>query len=217
VKKLFALYFVFSFNFLLAQVEEGSTPFTNFGYGVYGGVNFEKFSEIGGNFLFEIKTNLTTNFNLLLSVGYYKSIEPVNNNIKTYGKATIDSVTYYQAVSFNVIKKNYDIFPLSIGFQYVLKYKILSPYLMAVLSYNFIDARSEITPGEVWSYSTFEEIPDEFKTKHIEAFPNNSYGIALWIGTSYHITNRIYIDFRYLYKFDSKIINTHNLLVGIAL
>lgn len=217
MRKLFVIYFILSFGYILAQQHNDKTPFSTFYYGVLGGINFGKISEIGGNFHLELKTNLISNFQILFSAGYFNTIEPVNYNVKTHDKISINNDTFYRAISYNVINKNYDVFPISFGFQYLLKNEVLSPYLITNLNYNLINARSEISPGEVWSFNTFEEIPEEFKSKYIAFSPNNFFSVGLGIGTNYNINNKLFLDLRYIFILNKETINTHHLLFGIFL
>lgn len=75
---------------------------------------------------------------------------------------------------------------------------------------------SNTSPPEVWTYNSIDEIPAEFKgnQKHEELL-DNSYGIILGAGTSYHISSKLNLDIRYLFKYDNKIINTHHFILGI--
>lgn len=79
-----------------------------------------------------------------------------------------------------------------------------------------MNASITTTPPEVWSYNSIEEIPDEFKgNQKDEELPDNSYGLILGVGTSYQISSSLNLDLRYLYKFDSEILNTHHFIIGI--
>ena len=214
--KSFILLLVLSANILYAQENDKPAPFSIFEVGVYGGINFETTSEIGGVFFLEGKTNIISNLNLKLSLGYYKSIMPVNYTVKTSGETTIDSVTYYSAGAYDVTKKTYDVFPFSLGLQYVFKSKIISPYLIFDASYNIISGKIVRTGGYVWSYLSYDDVPDEFKNEHTEIMPDNSFGLAIGFGGIYYISKNINLDLRYYYKFDSEIIDTHNIVAGIS-
>ncbi len=215
MKVLLALFFVLSFNFVNAQTKINEHPFSTFTFGAYGGINFVNTSDIGGNMLFEIKANLISNLNMQLSAGYDRSIEPINKNVKTYSSIPLDSVPRYYASSYNILRKNYDVFPISVGLQYVMKSKNITPYLMANFNYNIVEVKSDISSIGTWSYRTFEEIPSEFRTKFVETYPNNYYGFAVGIGAGYNLSKSVNLDLRYLYKINNETINTHNLLFGI--
>ncbi len=215
-KFLLIVLMLLSFNSIFSQGKVNESIFTTVGLGVYGGINFEDISEIGGEFFLEGKTNLISNLYLKLSLGYYKTFNPVNYSVKGNSIVIIDSVTYYLAGSHDVTKKIYDIFPFALGFQYILKNKNLSPYLTFDVSYNLISPSIERTGGYSMTYPSYEDIPDEYKLEHVEDNPNDSYGISIGGGTVYHLSEKIGLDLRYYYKYDSEIINTHHILIGIV-
>ena len=213
-KILFVLLFI-SFNVLKAQENK---PFSNFDIGFYGGINFYNTDNIRGDFLVELKTNLISSLNLKASTGYFRTIQPYSytNTVRTYSENTIDTLPKFFAGKYNLVSKNYDIFPLTLGIQYNFNQSILSPYISIDAVYNFIDAFIDTSPPEVWSYNSIDEIPAEFKEKQkYEKLPDNSYGIILGAGTSYHISSKLNLDIRYLFKYDNKIINTHHFIIGI--
>ena len=61
VKKLVLLATVISFVNVFAQEELSKSPFSNFKLGAFGGINFIETSNLGGQALFEGKTNLLPN------------------------------------------------------------------------------------------------------------------------------------------------------------
>jgi opacity protein-like surface antigen len=216
MKNAVLIIFVLSFSILFAQEKDVPAPFSNFQTGVYGGINFNDISAIGGSFFFEVKTNLISNLNLKFSAGYSKSYLLESSTVKTYRIATIDSITFYNALTFNSDKKGYDVFPIALGFQYVFKSKYLSPYLVVDASYNLISAKVFRSSGTSMGYLSFEEIPDEFKTTETEELPDNSTSLSFGAGIIYPLSAKLNLDFRYYYRIDSEIINTHNVLVGIT-
>src|SRR3989304_8698796 len=213
-KILFILSFI-SFNVLEAQENK---PFSNFDIGFYGGINFYNTDNIRGDFRVELKTNLISSLNLKAYTGYFRTIQPYSytNTVRTYSENTIDSLPRFFAGKYNLVSKNYDIFPLTLGIQYNFNQSILSPYISIDAVYNFIDAFIDTSPPEVWSYNSIDEIPAEFKeNQKYEKLPDNSYGIILGAGTSYQISSKLNLDVRYLFKYDNKIINTHHFIIGI--
>ena len=172
---------------------------------------------IRGDMLVEAKTNLTPSLNLKASAGYFTTIQPYSYTVRKYAENTItDTLPIFFASKYNLVSKNYDIFPLTLGIQYIIAHSIFSPYISIDAVYNLINATIETSPPEVWSYNSIDEVPAEFKeTQKKEELPNNSYGIILGAGTSYHISSKLNLDIRYLFKYDNKIINTHHFIVGI--
>lgn len=213
MKKVLLIFLYIFSNFLTAQENK---PFSNFDIGFYGGINFYNTANIRGDFLVEIKTNLISSLKLKASTGYFRTIQPYSYTVRKYSENIIDTLPKFFATKYNLVSKNYDIFPLTLGIQYNFVHSIFSPYISIDAVYNFINTSIETSPSEVWSYNSIDEIPDEFKeNQKDEKLPDNSYGIILGAGTSYHISSKLNLDIRYLFKYDSKIINTHHFIIGI--
>ena len=217
MKKILVILFIFSICYIFPQDQDNPASFSHYTFGLYSGINFGNISETGGTILFEVKTNLMLNLNLKFSAGYSKSFMPESYTVKTYFTTVIEGTQYYMANQYDVNKKGYDVFPFSVGFQYIYRNKSLSPYLLIDFNYNLINTKIYSSPGFAWTYDSFNSLPDDFKTKHIENLPINSYGVMFGIGTIYQLSARLNLDLRYYYKIDSKIINTHQILLGISL
>ena len=216
MKKAVVLIFILSIGILIAQEKEDPTPFSKFQTGVYGGINFNDISAIGGSFFIEVKTNLVSNLNLKFSAGYSKSYLLESSTVKTYRIATIDSITFYNALTLNFDKKGYDVLPIAMGFQYVFKSKNLSPYLVVDASYNIISVKVFRSSSTSAGYFSFEEMPDEYKTTETEELPDNSHSFSFGAGIIHPVSANLNLDFRYYYRIDSEIINTHNIVAGIT-
>lgn len=213
MKKIIFTLIIISFNVLEAQENK---PFSNFDIGFYTGINFYNTSNIGGDFFLELKSNLISSLKLKVSTGYFRTIQPYSGTVRTYSENIIDTIPKYFAGKYDYVSKNYDVFPISLGIQYIIVQSILSPYISIDAVYNFMNASIATTPPEVWSYNSIEEIPDEFKgNQKDEELPNNSYGLILGAGTSYQISSSLNLDIRYLFKYDSEILNTHHFIIGI--
>ena len=119
---LVALFSVCSF----AQEVNKSSIFSNTKFGVLAGVNYSNLA--GGSVVIEGKTNLTSNLNIKLSAGYSTINKKEGYNVKTYGPVVVNNVTTYQISSYNVDKILYDVFPVSVGFEYVFLQNNFSPY-----------------------------------------------------------------------------------------
>lgn len=211
------LLFVFSMNIYLAQGCKSSSLFSNLDVGVYGGMNMSNDSKTGGTFLIDIKTELTHNYNINLSLGYSKSFATSSYAIKYYSMNTINGIQFYYANQYNVNEKGYDLIPFHLGVQYILEQNTFSPYLLFNFCYNFIiDTKYFNSPILSIPYSSLENIPNEYKTKYIEENPSNSIGILVGLGTELNISSKLGLDIRYFYKLDNQIINTHHLIIGIT-
>ncbi|MGD8782208.1 MAG: outer membrane beta-barrel protein [Ignavibacteria bacterium] len=209
--------FVLSFLLINVLKAQENKPFSNFDIGFYGGINFYNTDNIRGDFLVELKTNLISSLKLKASTGYFRTIQPYFYTVRKYSENTIiDTLPKFFATKYNLVSKNYDIFPLTLGIQYNFNQSIFSPYLSIDVVYNFINTSIETSPPEVWSYNSIDGIPAEFKeNQKYEKLPDSSYGIILGAGTSYHISSKLNLDIRYLFKYDNKIINTHHFIAGI--
>jgi opacity protein-like surface antigen len=213
MKKIIFTLLIISLIDLEAQ---DNKPFSNFDIGFYTGINFYNTSNIGGDFFVEFRTNLLSSLKLKISTGYFRTIQPYSGTERTYSENIIDTIPKYYASKYDYVSKNYDVFPISLGIQYIIVQSIFSPYISIDAVYNFMNATITTTPPEVWSYNSIEEIPDEFKgNQKVEELPNNSYGIILGAGTSYNISAKLNLDIRYLFKYDSEILNTHHFIIGI--
>jgi hypothetical protein len=190
VKKLIVLFVVIYFNSLFAQDTNTSSLFTHYSFGFYGGINSGISSETGTTFLIESKTKLIPNLYLNLSLGYSKR---------------------------DINERGYDIIPLSLGCQYIFKNNTISPYLLFDLCYDvIITTRDYTTYGITYQYPSYEAIPDEYKTNQgIPSFTNYSYGIVLGVGGIYNLSAKLNLDIRYFYKYDSKIVNSNQVIIGI--
>ena len=70
---------------------------------------------MGSIFFFEGRTNVLSNVNLILSLGYSKILDLSLNNIKTYEYSKINNIENYNAVSYKITKTEYQVIPFSFG------------------------------------------------------------------------------------------------------
>lgn len=216
MKRIIFLLFVFSIDICLAQENKSPSLFSNLDVGVYGGINISNDSKTGGAFLLEIKTKLTHNFNVNLSLGYLKSFANASYSVKSYSIYAINDIQFYYANQYNVNEKGYDLIPFYVGMQYIFKHNTVSPYLLFNIGYNFIiDTKYYKSPTLSTSYPSLENIPSEYKTKPIEDNLYKSFGIIIGLGSELNISSKLGLDIRYFYKYDTQIINTHQLTMGI--
>ncbi len=69
---------------------------------------------------------------------------------------------YTRSLVFTVLDENYDVFPVSVGVQYLFRGgETIRPYLISNIAYNFINAKSERTPGVSWSYNSYQDVPED--------------------------------------------------------
>lgn len=183
---------------------------------LFGGISSENFSDIEGVYYFEGAANITQNLFAKLSLGYYKSVSTNSYTINTYKLVAIDNYKKYHTISYDVVKTEYQVYPIVLGLQYYFYANNFTPYLFFDFSFNFIDPLTFKTP-ESWvgTYDTIEEIPIEYK--NVDVLPNNSFGLSLGFGAKYNLFSKIKLNFRYLYKLDSEIFNTHQILIGLSI
>lgn len=215
MKTLFLILLFVCSSLIQAQNQNDKTLFSQLQYGVYGGANFESTSDFGGTFFIELKSNILNQLQLKVSAGYSKTTIPGKYSVKTYNKIEVDKEVNFMASSYDVLAKEYGIFPVSFGMQYTFLKNVISPYALVSLRYNLMDAKTVSSPGQVWSYTSLDQVPEEFRTKHIEEFPDNSLSIGLGLGAAYTVTIALVLDFRYFYNIDNEIKNTHNFVIGI--
>jgi opacity protein-like surface antigen len=212
---------IFAFSILLlislncfAQSIERSSAFSKFHFGFLGGINYS--SMIGPSLIIEGTTNLTPEINIKFSFGYSIIYKDEDYNVNTYRYSNFFNL--YQTETYNVDKINYYVFPISLGIDYVFNLDKFSPYTLLEIGYNFYTyetstlAWASNTGG---SYNTYDEIPPEFKNETPDIPNDNSYTIALGIGTKYKLSTSINLDLRYLYQFNKSLINTNHILIGI--
>jgi opacity protein-like surface antigen len=60
-------------------------------------------------------------------------------------------------------------------------------------------------------------VPPEYKAVRNEEELNSSTGISAGFGVNYKLSSKIDLDFRYFYKTDSELIDTHQFLLGIRI
>lgn len=216
MKLMFVLILSLS-QFVVAQEVNGSSFFTKSEFGLYGGVNVSGESNLGGLTSFEFKTNLTSNLNLRLSASYFYLRTDITQQVKSFTTGEIQGEEFFTAGEYTIKGREYKNIPISVGLQYFLSRSAFSSYVIAEGGYNLIDGKLNRTPGQSWSYNSAEEVPDEYKHHKLgEPMPLSSFRYGIGIGTMYSLSSVFNLDVRYLYNFDSEIVNTHQVLVGFV-
>ena len=215
IKKYLIMSLLFFATSTFSQNSINNSSFNTASIGIYSGINFEAIARVWASFSIEGKTDLTPNLNLIFSVGYHKTYSFQSYTVNSYKFSNIDNDPKYYAMTYNVVKTEYQVLPFSFGLQYIFRLKSLLPYVFSDLSYNFIDPLTTKTEEYIQGeYPTYEDLPKMYKNR--DELPNNSYGLSLGTGVIYNISSKIGLDLRYFYKYDSEIINTHHILVGIV-
>jgi len=133
-------------------------------YGIYAGINFNYLPDMGGNFQLEYNFHLIKNISIDLAIGYTKSYKARSNLVKTNYRVLDKNNIYYMADSYIISEEGYDKFPVSIGAQYTFIKRILSPYIKISVSSNFINAKTYHSHSFITAYSSYNDLPNEYKT-----------------------------------------------------
>lgn len=213
MKKLIFLFIVFNIS-LFSQEVDKSKMFSNSHLGFLGGINFSTLT--GSSIIIEGKTNLSSKLNLKLSVGYSTINKKEGYNVKTYRFINREGFPHYEILSYKVNELNYDVFPISFGLEYFFFQGNFLPYCSFEFGYNFysfhIKESNHLTSG--WT-NTYDELPDEHKNLPPIISEEDSYRIAVGIGFHYKLSPVINLDIRYLYQFNTNILDTNQILAGI--
>lgn len=201
-----------------AQSIETISPFSSFRLGILGGINFS--SLVGTSIVIEGITNLTSQFNLEFSLGYSTINKEEGYNVKTYYNINyIDiyqqEVNIYETLSFTVDEINYNVVPITLGLEYIFLNNKFSPYALVEIGYNFYSFKT--TKSNIVSYgayNSYEELPSDYQNEVPSIPKDNSYTIALGMGTNYELSSKFYLEIRYLYQFNKSLVNTNQILIG---
>jgi hypothetical protein len=168
---------------------------------------------VGTSIVIEGSTNLTSNTNIKLSLGYSTVNKEEGYAVKTYQYS--DFFNIYNADSYTVDEINYIVVPISLGMEYVLSDDRISPYALVEIGYNFYSVKiTKSNSRTVGQYDNYDELPLEYQNEPPDIPEDESYTIALGIGTNYKISNKFNLDIRYLYQFNISLVNTSQILIG---
>ncbi len=199
-----------------AQQKRGSKAFSSYEFTLLGGASFEKSEKMYGAGYFEGITNIYDNAKLKLGVGYYSHISQNSYRVNSYKFVKIEGVEKYNTITYQVKRVEYQAIPISAGILYSFKGENIIPYLTADIGYSFIDPLPIKTSDSfVNEYDTFEEIPENYR--EIDVLPNSSFTYSIGAGLNYKLSDLFTLNLRYLYRIDSEIANTHQVLLGLSL
>lgn len=201
---------------LFAQENEQVRMFSTLKVGLLAGINFSDLS--GSSIVLEGKTNLTSNLNLKLSLGYSVINKKEGYTVQTYQHQIFANYDNYATVSYTIEKLNYDVFPISLGLEYFISRNVFSPYALLEAGYNFSNVHQERSGayiGFAGYFDTFDQLPAAYKGAAPWISNDNSYRIAVGLGTTYKVTSNINLDLRYVFQYNKSIANNHLILLGI--
>lgn len=199
---------------IFGQGVESSSPFSTFRLGFLGGINYS--SMIGPSLIIEGSTNLSSQMNIKISIGYSIIYEDESYTVNTYRYSNFFNI--YQTETYSVGETNYYVLPISLGIDYVFVNDKFSPYALFEAGYNLYTYE---TSTLLWAsniggyYSSYDDIPPEYKNEPPAISNDDSYMLALGIGTKYKLNSAINLDIRYSYQFNKSLENTNQILLGL--
>ena len=119
MKKSLVLFVVFLTPILIAQDLEQSSMFSKVYFSVMGGTNFNTLPTAGTAINLEVKSNITSNINAKLSVGYSTLYDDDSYEIKSSGLVSFENYSKYHTRLTNVERVRYAIIPFTLGVEYL--------------------------------------------------------------------------------------------------
>lgn len=217
MKKTIVLFVLFLSCNLFAQEFDTKPMFSKFRFSVLGGANFNTKSILGGALQLGVKTNITPEINMKISVGYFNVFERKEYLIKSYSFFNIDNIEGYQLNTYSINQLRYDIFPINLGIEYTILKDDFSPFGIFEIGYNFYSKEEQIaksTGGKI--FDNKNEIPNEYLNSAPNTLTGSSFGMGLGLGIKYKITSSLDLNIRYIYRYNDSIINNDQILLGIT-
>lgn len=210
MKKLFSLFLFITIPIVsYAQNLSKNSAFSYISVGLYGGVSTFEFSTFKGSALLELKTNLSKNIYLHLSVGQYLFNK---NEIHTFK----DFNTYedgFVANDYNSTIYHYKVTPISIGISYLFFQQHSSPYFIIEAGYNYYEQTSNISRIiKTKFYNSRDEIPIEYKISD----KKDSFNLGIGLGVYYNMSPHWKMDMRYVYKYNTIFDNIDHIIIGCS-
>jgi opacity protein-like surface antigen len=205
---------------VFSQEIENSNHFNRFELAFLLGINISK--PTGSAFLAEMKTDIASNINAKFSIGYSLIYKSEGYEVKTFQFASFSNlaqtISYYSTYSYNLDRIRYSVIPISLGIEYFFHRDDFAPYCVVEAGYNFYEHKEEISNVRVGfkESSTIEGLPQEYQHQHIIS-ENSSYKLALGAGINLNLTHSVDLDIRYLYQYNSSLVNTSQILIGLVL
>ena len=218
MKKSFVLFVLFFFGNLAAQDLKPQSIFSNVYFGVLGGTSFSTLPTAGATINFEVKSNVTSNLNAKLSLGYSTLYNDNSYEIRSYRFVSFDNYSKYHTKLFAVDRVKYTIIPVTLGAEYFITKTKLSPFALFEVGYNFSSSVAEgITyDGIAGTFDTVGEIPTEYRKTAPALDGGSSFSIGVGVGTRFMLTDRMDLNIRYIYRYNYSIVNNNQLLVGLT-
>lgn len=200
-----------------AQYNSGSA-FSEYHFGLLAGAGFMTDMRTGFAATLELRTNLSYRMSLKASIGISTVIENVGKIIPGYSY-TLYRLYPYKTNYFEQDSYEYSIFPFSLGIEYMLLEEDIPVLILLETGYNqySVAVNTNKTLGPYNNYKTYDEIPEEFKNVYPKIKSDASYRIGVGVGTRISISEKLFLDVRYLFNINTSLINCHQILAGISI
>lgn len=212
------LYLILTNGLMFSQTDNKTKPLSQFGLGLIGGININ--TTIGTTFSVEARTNINSNIYVKFSVGTSPLFKEIGENVKTWEFLNIGDFKQYRTLSYDIDKLKYSIIPVFLGIEYLFNNADVSPYCLVEIGYNFYDQGLEIINtknGVGGSFATLDELPLEYLENVPLFIEEESLRVGVGGGANIKLNTSFFIDLRYTYLYNSNLINTNQLLLGIKL
>ncbi len=218
MKKSFVLFVLLLFGNLAAQDLEPQSMFSKIYFGVLGGTNFNTLPTAGTAIGFEVKSNITSNFNAKLSIGYSTLYDDESYEIRSSGLVTFDNYSKYHTRLTIVERVRYAIVPFTLGVEYLFTKSNFSPFGLFEIGYNLSSAiaESQVHDGIAGTFDTAEEVPVDYRQSAPALDDGSSITMGLGLGVKYKLTDRMDLNIRYVYHYNEAIINNNQILIGFT-
>lgn len=218
MKKIVFLAFLVLISNLFSQETTSKKSRSKFIIGILGGVAIS--DVVNPSVTVEGKMKLGNNLNARLSVGYYRLTDKSVFTVKTNGLNYIDDTYEYVAISYQVDRIEYDVFPISLGAEYFLFRKTFSPYITAEAGYmnfsNDVKKSNKISGVDGKTYNTYSALPDEYKNDGLLINDNDGVVFSFGAGTNIRLSSALNLDLRYLFQLNNTIMNSNRIMLGVA-
>lgn len=218
MKSSLVLFLIFLSPILVAQELEQNSMFSKVYFGVMGGTNFNTLPTAGTAINFEVKTNITSNLNAKLSVGYSTLYDNDSYEIKSSGLVSFENYSKYHTRLTLVDRVRYSIIPFTLGIEYLLAKSKFTPFGLFEVGYNISNSTIEgkVHDGIAGTFDTAEEVPEEYRKTAPALDDGSSITAGIGLGVKYKLTERMELNIRYVYHYNEAIINNNQVLIGFT-
>ena len=218
MKKSFILFVLLIFGNLTAQDLEAQSMFSKVYFGVSSGTNFKTLPTAGSAICFEIKSNISSNINAKLSVGYSTLYDDDSYEIKTSGLVSFENYSKYHTRLTIVERVRYSIIPFTLGVEYLFTKSKISPFGLFEIGYNLSTSTIEgkVHDGIAGTFDTAEEVPEDYRHTAPPLEDGSSITMGAGLGFKYELTERMDLNIRYVYHYNESIINNNQVLIGFT-